>query len=163
MKAIFFLFLILPFAALSQKLTVNEIDKFTKQKRLETSNVTLKAKLSEGIGVRFRTVDTSFFVILSGYGPGTGVIGADDRAIFLLDDETTVSVYSTGIQSYNINKYQDSYNHQYTIAKEDLSILSKHNVKSVRKYTSKGYADIDIPEKNQDNLKKAALLILENL
>jgi hypothetical protein len=163
MKYILALFLLLPFAGYSQKLKVNEFDKFTKQHRLETSPVTLKAKFSEGIAVTFRTVDTSIFVLLSGYGAGTGVIGSDDRAIFLLDDGTTVSVYSTGVQTYNINKMQDSYNHQYRISFLDLNTLSNHDVKSIRKYTAKGYADIDIPEKNAGSVKKIAALIIGNL
>jgi hypothetical protein len=163
MKHALLLTMLLPLFGYAQKLKVNEIDKFTKQKRLETSNATLKAKLTEGIGVSFRCVDSSIYVLLSGYGPGTGVIGEDDKAIFLLDDETTVTVYSTGLQSYTINKYQNVYNHQYKIALSDLQTLSKKNLKSIRKYTSKGYADIDIPEKNNDEVKKIAALIIDNI
>jgi hypothetical protein len=163
MKHALLLTMLLPLFGYAQKLKVNEIDKFTKQKRLETSNATLKAKLTEGIGVSFRCVDSSIYVLLSGYGPGTGVIGEDDKAIFLLDDETTVTVYSTGLQSYTINKYQNVYNHQYKIALSDLQTLSKKNLKSIRKYTSKGYADIYIPEKNNDEVKKIAALIIDNI
>jgi hypothetical protein len=163
MKHALMLALLLPLFGYAQKLKVNEVDKFTKQKRLETSNATLKAKLAEGIGVSFRCVDSSLYVVLAGYGPGTGVVGEDDKAIFLLDDETTVTVYSTGLQSYTINKYQNVYNHQYRLTIADLQTLSKKNLKSIRKYTSKGYADIDIPEKNSDEVSKIAALILNNL
>jgi hypothetical protein len=147
----------------AQKLTENQIDKFTKQKRLQTSEVLLKGKLTEGMYIRFRSVDSSLFATLIGYGVGVGVIGEKDQAIFLLDNDETVTIYSTGIQSYDVGQYGSSYRHQYSISLNDLKILSQHNVKSVRKYTSKGYGDIDVPEKNQGNVKKIALLILNNL
>jgi hypothetical protein len=141
---------------------VNEVDKFTKQKRLETADVTLKAKLMEGLAARIRTVDSTVFVIISGYGSGAAVIGEADKAIFLLDDETTVTGYSTGIQSYDIGS-RNTYSHQYRIYRADLETLAKHDVKSIRKYTVKGYYDLDIPEKNRGEIKGIASLIVKNL
>jgi hypothetical protein len=150
-------------AASSQKLKVNEYDKFTKQKRLQTELVALKGKLSEGISIYLRTVDSSFFVYLEGYGSGVGVIGLDEKVIFLLDDQSTVTIYSIGIQSYEVTRNGNYYEHQYRTSRSDIETLSKHKVTSIRKYSTKDYADIDIPEKNQDKVMKLVLLILSEL
>jgi hypothetical protein len=156
------LLLLLPCLSFAQKLKVHEIDKFTNQKRLETERVWL-IHFSDGLSISFRSVDSTCFVKFYGYGKGTNVIGEDDKLIFLLDDGTTLSVFPTGLQDYDVNVGTSTYNHQYSISIADLALLSKHNIKSIRKYTSRGYSDFSIPEKKQDEPKKLATLLLKNL
>lgn len=163
MRTILILSLFLSSSAFAQKLKVNEADKFTKQKRLQTENTTLKNKLNEGLSVSLRSVDSSLYITLYGYGKGIGVIGDGDKAIFLLDDGSTVTSYSTGIQTYNVSTGTSTYKHQYSISKDDVILLSKKDVKSIRKYMSDGYVDIDIPEKHQDEIRKLAALLINNL
>jgi hypothetical protein len=158
---LFLLLLLFPAIAFSQKLKVNEIDKFTKQRRLETERVWLKNRSGDGVAVSFRSADTTCFITFYGYGRAAGVIGDGDKMIMLLDNDSTVTVYSTGIQTYDIRVGGTStYNHQYSIEKDDLNKLSTHNVKSLRKYLSDGYVDIDIPEKHQDEIKELAILFI---
>ena len=159
----FLLLLLLPCFMYGQKLKVNEVDKFTGQKRLETNSVSLKARLSEGIGIYFRAIDSSLFVIIGGFGAGATTIAENDKALFLLEDGTTVTAYSTGLQSYEIHSQANSYNHQYRITKEDLRNLSLQNTKSIRCYSIANYVDVDIPKKHQDDIKGIADLMLKSL
>lgn len=154
--------LLIPILSYSQKLKI-ELDKFTNQKRLETPTVTLKARATQGLAINFRSVDSLVYVILYGYGDGTGTISNGEEAIFLLDDGTTIKVYSTGIQSFDVGKSQNTYQHQYKIQIGDLQKLSLHDLKSIRKYTTKNYSDIDIPAKHSGEVGKLAKLILEGL
>jgi hypothetical protein len=157
-----FLLLFFPLFSYSQKLKVNEIDKFTKQKRVETERTWLK-RASDGVSVSFRSVDDSYYLKLYGYGRGTGIVDEEDKLIFLLDDESSIIIYPTGLQDYSINTGTSTYNHQYHISLEQIQTFSEHNIKSIRKYTSKGYADFDIPNKKQDEVKKLAILLLKNI
>lgn len=163
MKYTLLLFILIPSLAFGQKLSVNEIDKFTKDHRLQTSNIRLKT----GMLAYIRTVShadpksTSYFIKLFGSTPAPDVIGENDRLLFLLDNDSTVTGYSTGFQSYQISPKM--YYHQYRITESDLRSLSSHNLKSIRKYGSGGYSDVEIPERNQGELKDAAAIILKEL
>jgi hypothetical protein len=94
---------------------------------------------------------------------GVGVVGQNDKLIFLLDNEETVTVVSTEIQSYTNSKYGSYYDHQYRIVKDDIAKLADHDLKSIRRYTSKGYADLDIKEKKQQELKNLSKVFLDEL
>jgi hypothetical protein len=161
MKKIFIVVsILLSLHGFSQKIIQSEIDKFTKQKRIKTSDEWLKNRLVEGIAVYIRSVDTTAFINLNGYGPGADVIGSSDPAIFLLNNDSTVEVFPTGIQSYDIGSTYKTYSHQYYISISQIETLSRFDVKSVRKYGSDHYVDIEIPEKHQDQIKKLSLLFL---
>lgn len=140
----------------AQKVVKNETDKFTKQHRVSTDMVVLKSGFGTFLNVRLRSVDSSYFIIVGGGGQGADVIGSDDQIIFLLDNDSTITAYSTGIQSYDVSVSSGithkKYSHQYRLTKNDILILSAHEVKSVRKYGSKYYNDIDIKGKNAGKL-----------
>lgn len=166
MKIILLTFFIFPLIGFSQKIKVeSEIDKFTKQKRVKTSYVAIKPGMAEQVTVSLRSVDTMYFITFKGRGKGSGVIGSTDRIIILLDNDSTVSIMPTGIQSYDIGygTAPDSYTHQYFIKKEDLINLSTHDLKSFRKYYDRHYADIDINEKRKGDLRELASEFLKEL
>lgn len=163
MKTLILLVLLLPTVSNSQKLKVNEVDKFTKKKTLKTNDGTLKMGFSEVLTFNIRTVDSTVFIMFLGAGPGAEVIGAEDNVILLLNDQSTITLKSTGIQTYIPERTQNKFHHQYYSSIGDLKKLKESKVLSVRKYTPKGYNDMDVPEKNQDVLSKYAALILENL
>ena len=158
-----FVILFIPAISFSQKIKVNEIDKFTKKKRIETSYSYLKMGLFQYLGANIRSADSSIFINIQGSGAGSFVIGTDDPVIFLLDNDSTIKIFPTDIQTYSIGigSSRDTYSHQYYISLSDLKTLSNHNIKSVRKHGSSSYVDIDINEKNQDEFKKNALLFLK--
>jgi micrococcal nuclease len=163
MKKFLLIILFIPSIAFCQKIKVNEIDKFIKQRRIETTSSVLKSGLNLGLSITLKAVGSNYFVVLNGHGAGAGTIGMEDQAIFLLDNDSTVTIQSTGIQSYEIIKDQNTYKHQYKISLPGLEALSKHNLKSLRKYDFKGYANFDILSKNQDELKNLSAIFLKEL
>jgi hypothetical protein len=160
MKLYFGFLLMIAITANSQKITQSQIDKFTKQRRIETGYVALRGGLGTGIGAKIRSVDTSAFIILVGHGRGTGVIGLGDPAIILLDNDSTVIVTSTGVQTYDIGDYENSYQHQYRISLEGIEKLKGNDVKSIRRYITDEYSDLDIPKNNAGKLRKLAEVFL---
>src|SRR5688572_12493020 len=117
---ILLLLLLIPVLGNAQKLEVNEVDKFTKQKRLETNNAKLKAGMSEGVVFKIRTVDSTVFISFQGYGAGAQIIGPDDKVILLLEDQSTVTLTSTGLQSIIVERMQNKFHHQYSSSVGDL-------------------------------------------
>lgn len=163
MKKILLIILFFPSIAFCQKIKVNEIDKFIKQRRIETTPSVLKNSPNAGLSITLKAVGPNYFVLLTGHGIGAGTIGLDDQVIFLLDNDSTVIVQSIGIQSSEIIKDQNTFKHQYKISLADLEALSKYKLKSLRKYDFKGYVNIDIAAKNQDELAKLGALFLKEL
>lgn len=146
--------------AFSQRATT-EYDKFSKLTRVETNSQSLINKLGKGLSVKLRSADEANFIIFSGYGDGAGVVGEGDKAVLLLDNDSTVVAFSTSIQSYEVGRYNNTFNHQYSLDKTALDILSTHNVVSVRRYLSDGYVDIEIPKKHHDEIKKLCIVFLK--
>lgn len=157
------LLLILPTTLFCQKIKVNAIDKFTNQKIIETDSKHLRAGFSCGISVSYRAVDTFLLIKIVGYGCGVGVIGRNEKFIFLLSDKSTVTVKSKGIQDYTIRSSTmatvRSYSHEYYITKEDIKKLSETTVESVRTYSTDGYEDIEI--KKKDGLMELSKIFLQ--
>jgi hypothetical protein len=165
MKYILFSLFLVSNICYCQKIVQNEVDKFNKSHRLKTSDV----KLKYGLHAHFRTVSTSedsenfCYVTLWGFGKGADVIGDKEKAVFLLDNDSTITAYSTEMQSYEISRYDNRFYHQYNISEDDLRVLGGHMVKSIRKYGVGGYVDYDIIEGSSKDFKRAAELILKEL
>ena len=165
MKIFFSLFLLIPFFGLAQKIKVNEYDKFLKQRRIETSSATLKSGANVGMSVSFKSLGQNYIAVLTGYGEAASTIGLDDQTIFLLDNDSTIIIKSTGVQVYEVGMpgKQNTYQHEYAISLPALEAFTKHDIKSVRKYTFKGFVNIDVVPKNQDALKKLSTVFLDQL
>jgi hypothetical protein len=148
------------FSAMAQEIKSTEVDKFNGKRRVLTENLKIYGSFLEVMEVKFRTVDSTVFISISG-NTGIGVVGTDDAATFLFDDKSTLDFYPTSIQSYEISgKYNlKSYNHQYYFTKEKLHILATKNVVAIRRTFNKNYADFDIKEKHAKKLKELALLV----
>lgn len=145
------------------KLEVNEIDKFTKQKRLETSEYDIVYTDQTRLAVAIRTVGNSYFIIFAGFGHGPEIIGLQGVAVLLLENDSTITLKSTGSQIYTTTYSTKSYKHQYYLTSDDLKKISANKCVSVRRYGLDGYVDIDIPVDRQERIKEAAALILINL
>lgn len=149
----------------AQKIVKNETDKFTKFKVIETNTNWVKRGLGCGLGFSYRASDTVLFISATGYSCAVGGIGINDKIIFLLDDGSTISAISKGIQTYSIGYgsggNNDTYDHEYYITKDDIVKLSAHNLTSVRRYFSiSDYADIDIKGKSSSLLKELSNIFL---
>lgn len=151
------------YSLMAQRIKVNEIDKFTKERRIETSFSWLKRGIGCGIGFYFRSVDDTRFMTASGYNCGADVIGARDEIIFLLDNDSTISLTPTSIQGYNVGSSGNTYTHQYNVTLEQIKLLSKHKIKSIRKYGHDSYEDISIPKGNQSDIMDNATVYLSAL
>jgi hypothetical protein len=152
-----------PFFISAQKIT-SEFDKFLKEKRVETGWCSVRPTLKAPLSIKLRAVGIhSYFVTISGANYGANVIGSDATIIFLLDDQSTLTAKSTGIQSYDIGEYSKSYRHQYTISREDLDKLAIHDLKSIRKSDTDTYFDFDIESKNGTKLKNLIVKFLKDV
>lgn len=164
MKLLFVL-IMFPLSSFSQKIK-SEIDKFTNEKRVETLGwIQLRPTMSAPLAIRLRSVGQSFFITLAGSNIGANVIGNTSTAIFLLDDKTTITTTSTGIQDYEIDlKLGNSFKHQYSIKIEDLKKFSQHLILSVRKSDSDTYHDFDIlNDKNSKKFREAVIAFLKEV
>lgn len=159
MKYIIILML-LPCAALSQRIVKNEIDPFNKERRIETNYVYLKMGMVQFVSTKYRSVGDACYMLFKGGYWGAGVIGEGDSFIFLLDNDSTVTIQPTDIQATDLDNH---YTHQYHISKDQIQLLASRKVKSIRKYYSSSYADMELPEKNQNKLRELSSLFLQSL
>jgi hypothetical protein len=172
------------FKSYSQNIIENETDKLTKQHMVRTDSLLLKGGFSTNIFIEFRAVDTTCFLIVSGNGKGADLIADKEEIIFFLDNDSTVSAYSTGIQYYkesgvssNSSSHQyhstdiqdyhiesgdpgNSYRHQYLISINAIKALSHSKLRLIRKYGSKHYNDFDIRAKNSKRLSNLCKIFL---
>lgn len=157
MKLLLTLTLLLPIFVHAQRMKRNEIDKFTKQPVIVTGTEVLRQNANTSLAVSLKAEGAKLFVVLSGYGQAATTVSAEDAAIFLLANDSTVTVKSTALQTLELgknNKY--SYSHQYGITQPQLEMLGRTNLRSVRKYHFKGYADVAVPDRNGDKLRRLA-------
>lgn len=138
--------------AVAQKVVKNEIDAFSKEKRVETNYVKIGSGFTWILQANCRSVADKYFFNLNGKEWGVGTIGENDQLLFLLQNDSTIAITPTGIQSYEIAQGGNYYTHQYYLTKSDIETLSTVKVKKMRKYYSSKYDDVDIKDKNSDNL-----------
>lgn len=161
-KSLLFL-LFFPFAAGAQRIVLQELDASLKKRLFETSYTLLRDDKDADMELRLKAVGHSFFVVVKGQGLGAATIQANDIAIFLLDNDSTVKATSIAAQTYEVVKEKPVYTHEYSIPVRGLELLSQHSLKAIRKYSIKGYTDIDIPLQYQSDLRKSTLLFLSEL
>jgi len=163
MKKLLTIIFLFPFVLSAQQIKKNEYDKALKAVVIETSESVLKEDKDANLMVSLKSLGHSFFLNLKGRGLGASTIQQNDPAIFLLDNDETVTVKSTSVQTYDGDQSKNSYEHEYSISLNNLKLLSQHNLKAVRKYGIKGSIDIRIPEAHQFDLRKTSLLFLSEL
>lgn len=156
MKKIALVFCLLPAFVIAQKIKVSEKDKFLKKYRIETGSTFVKDGMGGSMRMGFRSVDSTIFLHVSGTNVAAGVIGAKDQIIFLMENDSTITCTSTGLQDYRVGQYGKSYEHEYYITTSDVKTLQELKVKSIRVYFSSGYEDVDIREGKADKLKGEA-------
>jgi hypothetical protein len=152
-----------PLFAIAQNLKQNEVDTATQKKLMETYPVTLIEASDVRMDATLKAADTAFLLQLAGWGIGASTVVANDPAIFLLDNDSTVTVQSTTIQGYNDADSVKTYKHDYTIGQEGLEMLSRHRVVAVRKYSVIGHEDIYLGERDGANLRSLFAIFLAQL
>ncbi len=146
----------------AQKIKKVEIDKFTGHKRILTEHIRVEATLTKVMNMYLRTVDTTVFI--SFYGTvGIGVIGTMDGTTFLFPNKSTLTVYPTGIQSYDGYGSNQYYDQQYLITKDQLEMLAANNPVSVRRIYNSNYVDVDIKSKFSPKISELAAMVLNEM
>jgi TonB family protein len=161
MKCVIVFLFFLPLISFSQKIKVNEYDKFLKKRKIESFPLTIKTDPKIKMAISFGAIDSSLYLQLNGAGLGANVIGEDDLLILLLDNDSTINIKSKGLQTYDVSKTPNTYKHEYVLTLEDLEKLSRYNMQALRKYHANEFEDIYIPKENFDKVKKLSALFIE--
>ena len=155
--------LLFPLHSLSQKLKINELDKNSRKWRMETLPVKLKSTDDIKMDVSLNAWDTSFFIQLVGSGIGTNTIDTDSKLVFLLDNDSAVAAKSSAIQSIDYGNLIPTYRHEYMVSFEGLEALSRHNLKTLRKYSIGGVDDIAIEKQNVAKIRELSNFFIGEL
>ena len=157
-----FLLFFFSVSAQAQKLKQNDYDGAKKQWHIETFSINMKTASSGKMDAALVSTETAPLVLrLTGSGTGAGTVIAGDNLILLLDDDSTVTATSPTVQ--DVPRGSTAYSYDYVLQPADLEVLSRHNLQAVRRYSSEGYEDVFIEEKNTAKLKEAGALFLEEL
>lgn len=163
MKTALLFLLALPFISIAQKVKVNEYDKFIKQRRIEMEPVTIMATSDAKISLTYNCIGSTFYVMLSGFGWGVSSISAENELIFLLANDSTVTVRSTGVQMYEVGMPHNTFKHKYIISLPEIEALSRNELVGVRKYTVQDQADMKVIKQYTASIKKLSSLFIEEL
>ena len=165
MKALFLVLILVPALSMSQKLKVNEYDKFTKEKRLEMEPMQILASEKANIYLTFSALGSGLFVQFSGYGWAATNIDPGEKAIFLFSNDSTVTVSSTALQTYEmvLSSLRNTYKHTYFITEADLKSLSENTVTGIRKYGSNEFFDMKVSNDKAEKIKRSSALFIEEL
>lgn len=165
MKTLFLFFVLLPFLSLAQRLKVNEYDKFIKERRIELEPIQISSSEKANISLAFNAVRTDLFVQISGYGWGATTIDPGEKAIFLFANDSTITVTSIALQSYQTvsSSLQNTYKHTYFIREADVKLLSENDVVAIRKYGSNDFSDLRVSNDKSDKIRKLSTLFIEEL
>ncbi|HEY6503912.1 MAG TPA: hypothetical protein VIZ28_08060 [Chitinophagaceae bacterium] len=157
----FILLLLISLISCSQKI-ITQIDK-SKNEKIIKANSAIRPTIIAPLSIQIKSVGKEIiFIKLYGEDVGANAIGADATATFLLDDKTTITIYSIGVQGYDRSiKDGKYYSHHYRIAVSDFTLLSKHLIIRIRKSDSTTYYDFDIKNKDAEKFKKLQLKFLE--
>lgn len=163
MKRTFFLLLLLPIFTQAQKIKMNGFDKFIQKRRVETFPITLKSGPAIQMSISFASIGAALYVQLSGTGIGTNIVSPDDQVIFLLDNDSTVTVKSTGLQTVDFTTATSSYKHNYLLSLPDLERLGEHGWQALRKYHSEKFDDVYVTQEAGEKARKLTELFIEEL
>ena len=155
--------IIIPATCWAQKIVVNEYDKFLKQRKIEFAPHTLVSTPHNKMDITLGSIGASAYVKLSGSGSGATIVNDGDRVIFLLDNDSTITVRSTGLQTYDVVATTTSYKHKYSLQLSDLEKFSKHNLQALRKYHAEEFDDVFIPEQNRSAVKNLSNFLVQEL
>jgi hypothetical protein len=154
---------LLPFMLSAQSPQQTKLTEAGNKTLIESGTVNLKTGADAKMDASLRTADTLLLLTLSGSGVGTATIDASDEVVFVLDNDSSVTVKSTGFQGIESKDFVNSYRHDYAISRDALETLSRHNLRRVRKYAMTEHKDIYLDEKSAGNLRGLCASFLEEL
>lgn len=163
MSGCFCVLLLLPVFVMAQKIKSYDYDNTTKKWRMETNPLNLKSAAGTKMDASLNASANSFFIELMGTGVGTSTVDVDNEVVFVLDNDSVVKAKSLLIQSIDYGQSVPAYHHEYSISYAGLEQLSRHNLRSLRKYSAGGFDDIAIDKKNEAKIKELSRFFIEEL
>ena len=154
--------LLLPLVAGSQE-SLRTASALPISKRLETQPVMIKSEAGNRMDAAFRAEGKSFFFQLSGNGTSAHTINTEDPVIFLLKNDSTVTLKSTAVQGFDDMDAERSYKHEYAVKQQDLEMLSRSNVQAMRRYSVIGFDDFYLDETAAVSLRSLSTGFLQML
>lgn len=122
-------------------------------KIIETPTAPLQTGADNGIDAAYHAEGTAFFLRLTGTGTLAHTINTDDPLIFLLQNDSTVTLKSTAVQGFDDIDSERSFKHEYRVKQQDLEMLNRSPVKALRKYSVIGFDDLYLNENAAANLR----------
>lgn len=158
------LFILVPFLSLSQKLKVNEYDRFIKQRLIELEPVRILSSGGANISLAFSAVGPALYANFSGFGWGAFAIDEGQELIVLFANDSTVKIKSTDVQTTEVNAaFQNAYKHSYFVKVPDVKLMSELDIVGIRKYGIGEHVDMNISKDNALKIKKLSALFLREL
>jgi len=164
MKSLLIFFALAPFLGFTQKLKVNEYDRFTKMRRVEVEPLKIYSSDQANVNLSYSASGPVLNLQLSGVGWGASAIDEGQQLIFLFANDSTVSVNSTEVQTSEMNSsFQPSFKHSYFVKLPDIRFMSEHEVVGIRKYGLGNHFDLKVTKDNARKIQQLSSLFLEEL
>lgn len=163
MKLIHCLLWLLPFGAAAQKIKFAGYDKFVRQTLVETEPLNVVNTADANLSFAFTSSSADVYLQASGSDWGSATIDANDALMLRLSNGSEVKARSTGLQPFTPSPTGSSYHHEYKLGLEDLDLLSRYDVTSVRKYMFSEFTDLKIPTTGAAKLKNLSALFLREI
>lgn len=163
MKLFFSVLICVPVFTFSQSVKVNVYDKFIRQQRIELEPLIIQSGNNSKVALSFSSIASTFYLQLSGAGWGASTIDVDNPVIFLFSNDSTVTLRSTSLQTYEPGLAQSTYSHQYYIAPTDIQAFSQYDLVGIRKYSFKDFTDLSIPRETAPKIKGLGALFIREL
>ena len=149
------LVLILPLLGISQGVKTNLFDQFLKKQRIETEPVVVSGLSGNNrLSIHFSAIASSLYLNLSGAGWGASTIDRDNELVLLFSNDSSLSLRSAALQSFEPGAMQNIYHHQYAVNFKDLDLLSRYDMVGLRKYSFTSYSDLSLPKENAGEIRK---------
>jgi TonB family protein len=157
------LLIFLPISSEAQKILIDEKNTAPNKRKIEISPLRLVSTSKTKMSLSLGTVGPSIYLRLSGSGTGTNIVNVGDKVIFHLDNDSTITVQSSVLQTYDVEEITSTYQHSYNLSYADLAKFSRHNLKRLRKYHADGFDEFDIPNQSGRQVKNFSSLLIDEL
>jgi TonB family protein len=150
-------------AALTQRILIDQQDSVANQRRIELTPLQLVSTSKTKLNFSLGTIGSSIYIRLTGSGAGTNIVNLGDKLLMYLENDSTLTVQSPKLQTYDVEEITTTYDHTYNISTAALKRLSNNNLRRIRKYHADGYNDVNVSNQNGREVKNASAFFLEEL
>lgn len=164
MKPLIIVLTLLPLFSFTQKVQVNEYDRFTKQRRIELQPVRIYSSGKANVNISYFASGPVLYLQLSGAGWGASAVDEGQELLFLCSNDNMVSAKSTAVQTAEVNSsFQTAFKHSYFVQMSDVKMMSECDVVGLRKYGLGDEFNLKLTRDNALKIKKLSALFLEEL